>query len=285
MSEETQAVMPITEALPELRAEEYADVCEWDESRMRLAIHFEERDGDYLRLIRDKLAPAGLFGAYLKARSVPMTTAQYRIAKAEGRPYNYQPVSNLETARLPESEATPTSETVTLPAEEYYDEKRELARYRKVGMSIGYYGETLDGYDDSMAAGVPPRANDDGEDDEDDERPAFINRAPDAMPETPDEIGPSLGHYESDAWHAMAQAVGEAPETRGAPFTRYVARLGEYRRLPDDALDAWLEIADEQEMDLCEQDLKRVAEWCARVGQTIAARRRGGLRVIRATGG
>src|SRR5260221_4295667 len=82
---QSTALAPITDALPELRAEVYADVCAWDAARLDLRVGYDAADGEYLAKIQEKLAPASLWHSYLTARHIAPRTAYDRIAKAQGR--------------------------------------------------------------------------------------------------------------------------------------------------------------------------------------------------------
>jgi len=143
MTEDNQALIPIAEALPELRAEQYAQVRKWDAERMALEGEYEAADGEYLKKIRDALkGKHGLWTAYLRARDIPERTARQRIQAAEGRYIRSKPAT---VAGLPEP---PMLDMVMVPSKEYKQEQNELARYRKVGSNMGYYGEPIDGYHD-----------------------------------------------------------------------------------------------------------------------------------------
>src|SRR5258708_34981955 len=102
---QSTALAPITDALPELRAEVYADVCVWDAARLELHSGYEADDGAYLAKIQEKLAPALLWHAYLKARHLSPSTAYDRIAKAQGTPRKRAAVSGSADARLLEETA------------------------------------------------------------------------------------------------------------------------------------------------------------------------------------
>lgn len=94
-------LVPIADALPELRAADYADVRAWDEARLALRDGFERADGAYLVKIQAKLAPVGLFGAYCRARHLSERTARERIQKAEGR-YTKRVAAEPAVPSLPE---------------------------------------------------------------------------------------------------------------------------------------------------------------------------------------
>src|SRR5258708_12747296 len=82
---QSTALAPITDALPELRAEVYGDVGAWDAARLDLRVGYDAADGEYLAKIQEKLAPASLWHSYLTARHIAPRTAYDRIAKAQGR--------------------------------------------------------------------------------------------------------------------------------------------------------------------------------------------------------
>jgi hypothetical protein len=64
-----------------------------------------EYTGQLLAKLRDLLAPAGVFGDYLRGRGIAPSTASYRIRVYDGR---QQPrVANVNTPRLPTPEPTP----------------------------------------------------------------------------------------------------------------------------------------------------------------------------------
>jgi protein gp37 len=101
------ALVPLTEALPELRAADYADVRTWHDARLSLKDGYEAADGAYLKRIRDTLTSgknlgSGMWTRYLAACDLAETTAYRRIAKAEGHPYINQPASTVKTDSLPE---------------------------------------------------------------------------------------------------------------------------------------------------------------------------------------
>lgn len=90
IADERMALAPIAEALPELAAEDYADVREWHAARVTIGESYELEDGAYLAKIQAKLAPLGLWGAYLDACGLARQTAQDRILKAQGRFQSYR---------------------------------------------------------------------------------------------------------------------------------------------------------------------------------------------------
>lgn len=51
MNDEQRALVPIAEAMPELRAEHYAKVREWDAARLALEGEYEAADRDNLSKI------------------------------------------------------------------------------------------------------------------------------------------------------------------------------------------------------------------------------------------
>lgn len=107
-----RALVPIAEAMPELRADAYAKVREWDAARMALAGEYEAADGEYLKKIRDELKPKhGMWYAYLRVRGIPDRTAQERIQKAEGRFIPSPRMKPAVTAGLPE----PTPQPIVTP--------------------------------------------------------------------------------------------------------------------------------------------------------------------------
>ncbi len=120
--EDDQALVSLTGALPELRADHYADVLEWDACRLRLAEGYERADGEFLAKIQAKLAPAGLWGGYLKARSLPYQTAQDRIRRAQGTHISNRRATETVTPRLldsgtePGESAGPEEEPTPVPA-------------------------------------------------------------------------------------------------------------------------------------------------------------------------
>lgn len=103
MGLDDRALIPISEALPMLRAERYAKVREWDEARMQLQDGFEAADGEYLIKIRNALKTEhGAWTAYLRARGLAERTARERIQKTEGR-FIASPKAAV-TAAFPEQE-------------------------------------------------------------------------------------------------------------------------------------------------------------------------------------
>jgi protein gp37 len=137
MDNNERAIVPITEALPELRAEQYADVCHWDAARMALEGQYEAADGEYLIKIRDALKPRrGLWQAYLEARGIPYQTALNRIHKAENHIVTPRNNTSLVFLASPES-PVPTEEAVIIP-------RGEMSRLENIQMwaqKAGYYGE------------------------------------------------------------------------------------------------------------------------------------------------
>ena len=87
MDNNERAIMPITEALPELRAAQYADVCRWDAEILAADEAHEAYTGERLAKIRNALQGEryGLWTKYLRARGLAESTVYRRIQKAEGR--------------------------------------------------------------------------------------------------------------------------------------------------------------------------------------------------------
>lgn len=85
MDNNERAIVPITEALPELRSAQYADVCRWDAEILAADEAHDAYTGERLSKIQAELAPKGLFGPYLRVRGIPETTARRRIAVYLGR--------------------------------------------------------------------------------------------------------------------------------------------------------------------------------------------------------
>jgi protein gp37 len=105
------ALVPLTEALPELRAADYADVRTWHDARMDLEGRYDAADGEYLKRIRDTLTSgnnlgSGLWTGYLSYCRLPERTARFRIQQAEGR-YIRQTPATVAAVRLPEPEPEP----------------------------------------------------------------------------------------------------------------------------------------------------------------------------------
>jgi len=100
------ALVPLTEALPELRAADYADVRTWHDARMDLEGRYDAADGEYLKRIRDTLTSgnnlgSGLWTGYLSYCRLPERTARFRIQQAEGR-YIRQAPATVAAGSLPE---------------------------------------------------------------------------------------------------------------------------------------------------------------------------------------
>ncbi|PWT70146.1 MAG: hypothetical protein C5B60_12585 [Chloroflexi bacterium] len=128
------ALVPIADMLPELRDEVYADVCAWDAARLELQAGYDEADGVLLAKIRDKLAPVGRWGDYLKARGLASRTAYDRINKAHGRYVESASKHNSNRAVAPGATARQLSaieeaEHRAMRAENVHL-KEELARLR-----------------------------------------------------------------------------------------------------------------------------------------------------------
>lgn len=78
-------LVPIADALPELAAADYEDVRRWDAEIVAADADHDAYTGERLAKIQAKLAPVGLFGAYLRARGLNERTARHRIQVAQGR--------------------------------------------------------------------------------------------------------------------------------------------------------------------------------------------------------
>lgn len=126
MENNERAITPITEALPELRADAYIKVRELHAGRMALAGEYDLADGEYLKKIRDELqrengARTPLWKAYLDFCDIPYQTAVSRIHKAEG--HIVTPRDNMNFILSPPSQPV-TMWSARIPP--FYDDEPDL---------------------------------------------------------------------------------------------------------------------------------------------------------------
>jgi hypothetical protein len=100
------ALVPLTEALPELCAADYENVRSWHDARLGLRDGYETEDGKYLKFIRDTLTSgtnlgSGLWTEYLSYCGLPERMARERIQKMEGR-FTKRVAAASAAVRLPE---------------------------------------------------------------------------------------------------------------------------------------------------------------------------------------
>lgn len=98
------ALVPIADALPELSADDYADVRQWDAEILAADTAHEAYTGERLAKIRDKLTQgpnlgSGMWTRYLAARGLNERTARHRIQLADGR-YSKSTAANFAASRL-----------------------------------------------------------------------------------------------------------------------------------------------------------------------------------------
>ncbi len=84
----TVAAMTLTDALPNLHGNRFAEVRDLDAERVRLAEAYEAADGALLAKIRHRLVSegGGVWGHYRDARVLPGSTVYDRLRIAEQRP-------------------------------------------------------------------------------------------------------------------------------------------------------------------------------------------------------
>lgn len=261
MSNEETAMIPIADALPELRAEQYAKVREWDAARMALEGEYEAADGEYLSKIRAALKEKhGLWIAYLRARDIPRSTADDRIRKAEGRFITpKRPVTgHLPAPVSPPASQPPAEDTVIVPR----DELARLEHIETWAQKAGYYGKDTEyGNWPLMDVGLPS-----------DHKEPAPPESPTAMPIPAQGLEP---------FRAFVEGVSETLEARSLPMDSFIKKLETLPTVTEDALACWLELASAEDCERISETLDRVCEWAAHVKRTIAQHQHKGLRIIR----
>jgi protein gp37 len=134
---ESRDLIPITNMLPMLQGDDYADVRESHAARMQLQEGYEAADGEYLKKIRDELQRLNgprtpLWKEYLDACGIPYDTAKRRIWKAENHVAQPRDKDNLSLSAAPG--------LVTIAA----DDLVRLENIQNWAEKAGYYGENPD---------------------------------------------------------------------------------------------------------------------------------------------
>lgn len=261
--EKQTALIPIAEALPELRADQYAKVREWDACRMRLADGYEQADGEYLIKIRDELQHAKgqrtpLWKAYLDARDIPYHTALRRIQKAEGHvatpryndklslspepePPAYEPISAWPMMDVGARE--PVRETKSLAYGEPWQDEPEWNDTRSGATPLSAYIPTV----------TPPATP--------------LSR--DALPET-----------ESQWAHRITEIERETPEVQALPIVRFISALHAINHITDGNINAWLTTSSTGEIQDGADIFQRIEAFAVRVQNKIKQQQRAGLRLV-----
>lgn len=286
MNEEQQqtALVPIDEVLPELRAEQYAQVRAWDDARMALASGYEAADGEYLKKIRDALQEADgartpLWKNYLDARGIAYETARNRIWKAEGHiatprdkvnltlsPVQAPVLPSPDTANIGTSPRLPTAPMPVneLPAWGHappMHPTRDLPDWGPRVTPEPYEPEPVDEYDDEDAPLIvaPYRP------------PALVPSPPTQPPLT----------MESAA-KLIAEGRAMSPHAAGMPFSAALVTLSQtVWTVKDAAIEGWLDTSEANMWESAEYTLNGIIEWARHAQELLAARKRAGLRVVR----
>lgn len=268
--EQTDVPVPIEDYLPELRAEEYAQVLVWDRARMELQGQYEAFDGHLLRQIRAVLKPKGhgLWKQYYTVRNIPESTVNYRIGRANGKPPYPRNAKTLTVSVLVNADPVPEDTASGAPHSQAEGDKSTSAPRATNPSADGKSGsvtqpepteiahQTATIYEERVAA---------GEDSEE-----VIADLCDSMGRPEEEIRGYVDAQPKEAPKVTPNSPLPKQVPAFDPFTGVEAAYVSLKEVRDTRLDAWLPTANTGQVETLRDKVARVQALLTEIASKLA---------------